>query len=201
MEKTITGGRPASSIRSIRARFRDSNGDGIGDLPGILQRLEYIQSLNVKTIWLSPIYPSPMHDFGYDVANYTAVHPMFGTLADFDRLLAAVHAGDEARPRPGAQPHVGRTRLVSGEPRQPRQPQARLVYLARPSPGRRAAQQLAELFWRPGVDLRSPHRPILYPPVRQAAAGLNYRNPAVLGQCWARCASGWSAASMAFGWT
>ena len=72
--------------------FMDSNGDGIGDLPGILQRLDYVKSLNVKTLWLSPIYPSPMHDFGYDVANYTAVHPMFGTLADFDRLLAATHA-------------------------------------------------------------------------------------------------------------
>ena len=72
--------------------FMDSNGDGIGDLPGILQRLDYVKSLNVKTLWLSPIYPSPMHDFGYDVANYTDVHPMFGTLADFDRLLAATHA-------------------------------------------------------------------------------------------------------------
>ncbi|MFO7631289.1 MAG: alpha-amylase family glycosyl hydrolase [Caldilinea sp.] len=72
--------------------FQDSNNDGIGDLPGILQRLDYVKSLNVGTVWLSPINPSPMHDFGYDVADYCAVHPMFGTLEDFDRLLEGVHA-------------------------------------------------------------------------------------------------------------
>ena len=71
--------------------FQDSNGDGVGDLPGIIQRLDYLKSLNVTAVWLSPIYPSPMHDFGYDVANYVDVHPLFGTLADFDRLLAEVH--------------------------------------------------------------------------------------------------------------
>ncbi len=71
--------------------FQDSNGDGVGDLPGIIQRLDYIKNLNVDAIWLSPIYPSPMHDFGYDVADYTDIHPMFGTMADFDRLLAEVH--------------------------------------------------------------------------------------------------------------
>ena len=71
--------------------YQDSNSDGIGDLPGIIERLDYIDQLQVNTIWLSPIYPSPMHDFGYDVADYTDIHPMFGTLADFDRLLAEVH--------------------------------------------------------------------------------------------------------------
>lgn len=72
--------------------FQDANGDGIGDLPGIRQRLNYLQSLNVTTVWLSPIYPSPMHDFGYDVADYCDINPLFGTLADFDALLADVHA-------------------------------------------------------------------------------------------------------------
>jgi alpha-glucosidase len=71
--------------------FQDTTGDGIGDLPGILQRLDYIRSLNVKCLWLSPINPSPMKDFGYDVANYSAVDPVYGTLEDFDRLLAAAH--------------------------------------------------------------------------------------------------------------
>jgi alpha-glucosidase len=74
--------------------FQDSNGDGVGDLPGVLQRLDYLHRLGIKTVWLSPIYPSPMHDFGYDVADYCAVHPLFGTLADFDRLLAEVHHRD-----------------------------------------------------------------------------------------------------------
>ena len=71
--------------------YQDSNGDGVGDLPGIEARLDYVRSLNVGAVWLSPIYPSPMHDFGYDVADYCAVHPLFGTLTDFDRLLDAVH--------------------------------------------------------------------------------------------------------------
>jgi alpha-glucosidase len=68
--------------------FQDSDGDGIGDLLGIVQRLDYFAWLGVDAIWLSPIYPSPMADFGYDVADYCDVHPMFGTLADFDRLIA-----------------------------------------------------------------------------------------------------------------
>ncbi|MFV9505280.1 MAG: alpha-amylase family glycosyl hydrolase [Oscillochloridaceae bacterium umkhey_bin13] len=71
--------------------FQDSNGDGIGDLPGIISRLDYLQWLGVDAIWLSPIYPSPMADFGYDVADYTAIDPIFGSLADFDRLVAAAH--------------------------------------------------------------------------------------------------------------
>ncbi len=72
--------------------FQDSNGDGIGDLPGIIQRLDYLQQLGVGVIWISPIYPSPMADFGYDVADYCDIHPIFGTLDDFDRLLNAAHA-------------------------------------------------------------------------------------------------------------
>jgi len=72
--------------------YQDSNGDGIGDLPGMLQRLDYVVRLNVDAVWISPIYPSPMVDFGYDVADYTGIHPMFGTMADFDRLLEAAHA-------------------------------------------------------------------------------------------------------------
>ena len=72
--------------------FQDSNGDGVGDLAGIEQRLDYVAGLGVDAIWLSPIFPSPMADFGYDVANYVGIEPIFGTLDDFDRLLAAVHA-------------------------------------------------------------------------------------------------------------
>jgi len=67
--------------------FQDSNGDGIGDLNGITQRLDYLQSLGIDAIWLTPIYPSPQVDFGYDVSDYTAIDPQYGTLADFDRLV------------------------------------------------------------------------------------------------------------------
>ncbi len=71
--------------------FQDSNADGIGDLAGIESRLDYLASLGVDAIWLSPIFPSPMADFGYDVADYCDVDPIFGDLAGFDRLLLAVH--------------------------------------------------------------------------------------------------------------
>jgi alpha-glucosidase len=70
--------------------FQDSNGDGIGDLAGIERRLDYCVSLGVDAVWLSPIYPSPMADFGYDISNYTGIAPIFGTMQDFDRLLAEI---------------------------------------------------------------------------------------------------------------
>ncbi len=72
--------------------FADANGDGTGDLRGIIGRLDYLAWLGVDAIWISPFYPSPMLDFGYDVADYTDVDPLFGTMADFDDLLAAAHA-------------------------------------------------------------------------------------------------------------
>lgn len=71
--------------------FQDSNGDGIGDLPGIIARLDYLRWLGVDAIWISPIYPSPMRDFGYDVSDYCTIHPMFGTMYDFDRLIREAH--------------------------------------------------------------------------------------------------------------
>ncbi|HJU14857.1 MAG TPA: alpha-amylase family glycosyl hydrolase [Stellaceae bacterium] len=72
--------------------FQDSNADGVGDLRGILRRLDHLAELGVDAIWLSPIFPSPMADFGYDVSDYTGIDPLFGTLDDFDALLAAAHA-------------------------------------------------------------------------------------------------------------
>src|SRR5687768_4866376 len=71
--------------------FQDSNGDGIGDLRGILSRLDYLEWLGVDAVWVSPIYKSPMADFGYDISDYCSVHPLFGSLSDFDALLMAVH--------------------------------------------------------------------------------------------------------------
>jgi len=71
--------------------FQDSNGDGVGDLRGVLRRLDHIAGLGADAVWLSPIYPSPNADYGYDVSDFTAVDPQFGTLADFDRVVAAAH--------------------------------------------------------------------------------------------------------------
>ncbi len=71
--------------------FQDSDGNGIGDLPGIIQRLDYLKELGITAIWLSPIMESPMADFGYDISDYRKIHPLFGTMADFDALLQQVH--------------------------------------------------------------------------------------------------------------
>ncbi len=72
--------------------FQDSNGDGLGDIKGIAQRLDYLQALGVEAIWITPMYPSPQIDFGYDIADYEAIDPQYGTMADFDALLHAAKA-------------------------------------------------------------------------------------------------------------
>jgi maltose alpha-D-glucosyltransferase/alpha-amylase len=72
--------------------FYDSNNDGIGDFPGLMQKLDYLQELGINVIWLLPFFPSPLRDDGYDIANYRAIHPNYGTLEDFKAFLAAAHA-------------------------------------------------------------------------------------------------------------
>ena len=71
--------------------YMDSNSDGIGDLAGITSRLDYLADLGVDAIWLSPVYPSPDRDFGYDVSNYVDIDPRYGSLQDFDVLVAEAH--------------------------------------------------------------------------------------------------------------
>ncbi|SDL15817.1 alpha-glucosidase [Salinimicrobium catena] len=71
--------------------FMDSDGDGIGDLNGIISKLDYLKDLGIKGVWISPIFPSPMADFGYDVSDYTGIHSMFGTMQDFDLLTKEIH--------------------------------------------------------------------------------------------------------------
>jgi oligo-1,6-glucosidase len=71
--------------------FADSNGDGVGDLRGLLSRLDYLAYLGVDVVWLCPVYPSPMDDNGYDISDYQDVDPLFGVLADLDELVAALH--------------------------------------------------------------------------------------------------------------
>jgi alpha-glucosidase len=82
----------SATIYQIYPRsFQDSNGDGVGDLKGIRRRLPYLTDLGVDAVWLSPIFQSPMADFGYDISDYTAIDPLFGTMDDFDALLAEAH--------------------------------------------------------------------------------------------------------------
>ena len=71
--------------------FSDSNNDGIGDFPGLMQKLDYLQDLGVTCLWLLPFFPSPLRDDGYDISDYMSVHPSYGTLDDFQRFLDAAH--------------------------------------------------------------------------------------------------------------
>ena len=71
--------------------FQDSNADGVGDIAGIIDRLPYLLELGIDAVWLSPIFPSPMADFGYDISDYTGVDPLFGTMENFDALISAAH--------------------------------------------------------------------------------------------------------------
>jgi hypothetical protein len=97
--------------------FADFDGDGIGDLRGILSRVDYLAQLGVDVFWLSPVYPSPMDDNGYDISDYQGIEPVFGTLADFDELLAALFISkDTALPDgvilPGSAFRLGDTELL-----------------------------------------------------------------------------------------
>ena len=74
----------------VRA-FHDSDGDGYGDFRGLTQKLDYLEDLGITAIWILPFYPSPLRDDGYDIADYTAVHPQYGRLEDFKEFLAAAH--------------------------------------------------------------------------------------------------------------
>ena len=130
--------------------FQDSDGDGVGDLAGIESRLDHVARLGASAVWLSPIYPSPLADFGYDVSDYLAVDPVYGDLQGFDRLLASgPRAGHAAADGPGAVPHLDRAPLVQRAPRLvhlgrrarrgPAQQLARHLRRARRGPGTRAA--------------------------------------------------------------
>ena len=138
--------------------WADADGDGIGDLPGVTARLDYLKALGVDAVWFSPFYKSPQADAGYDVADYRDIDALFGTLADADAMVAQ---GPRARPqgdrRPRAQPHQRRARVVPGRAgRRPRQPRARPLHLPRRQGRRRraAAQRLALRLRRRRLDPR-----------------------------------------------
>ena len=142
--------------------FQDSDGDGVGDITGIIHRLPYLLTLGVDAIWLSPIFPSPMADFGYDISDYTGIDPLFGTMEDFDALVKAAHDSGlkiilDLVPNHTSDQHPWflESRSVA------RQSAARLVHLARSEAGRRPAQQLAVGVRRQRLGLRRGDRAIL----------------------------------------
>src|SRR3954471_5765356 len=90
--KTLKWWQQAVFYQIYPRSFADGNGDGIGDFHGMTAKLDYLRDLGVDALWLSPHYPSPFLDCGYDISDYTGVGPEYGTLADFTRFLAAAHA-------------------------------------------------------------------------------------------------------------
>ena len=151
--------------------FMDSNGDGVGDLPGITGRLDYLRDLGADALWLSPIYPSPMADFGYDVADYTGIHPLFGTLADFDRLLAEAHRRDLKVILDFVPNHSSDEHPWFVESRASRDNSRRDWYIWRdPAPGGGPPQQLARLLRWQRLDPRPDNRAVLPAPLPCEAA-------------------------------
>ena len=111
--------------------FADTNGDGIGDLNGITAHLDYLKNLGVDAIWIGPLYPSPLVDFGYDVADYQNVAPEYGALADFDRLAAeAKKRNHPCADRSGSESHVQPESVVFGIEIVQNKPESRLVRVA-----------------------------------------------------------------------
>jgi alpha-glucosidase len=141
--------------------FQDSDGDGVGDLAGIAQRLPHIAALGADAIWISPFFTSPMKDFGYDVSDYCNVDPMFGTLADFDRVVARAHELGLRVMIDLVLSHTADVHPWFLESRASRTTRGRLVRLGRPQAGRHAAQQLAVGLRRLRLGLASGARAVL----------------------------------------
>ena len=186
--------------------FADSDGDGLGDLPGITSRLPYLRALGVDAVWITPFYPSPQRDAGYDVADYHDVDPRFGSLG---RRRRPAGEGPRPRPegdrRPGAQPHVVRPRVVPAGPGRAARA-ARSGRATSSAPARAAAAHS-----RPTTGCRSSagrrwtrvrRRRVVPPPVRHLPARPRLAQPRGAGACSrTSCASGSTVASTASGST
>ena len=175
-----TGGSAASSTRSTRARSPTRTATASATCPGLIDHLDHLndgteRSLGVDAIWLSPIYPSPGFDVGYDVSDYDDVDPMLGTLADFDRLVAEAHRrGHPGRARPRHEPHQLRPSLVRGVARATRTARTATgtcgATAGAPAGGRLQAEQLGIVLRRLGLDLGRARAAVLHAHVPARAA-------------------------------
>ena len=145
--------------------FADSDGDGIGDLGGIIDRLDHLAELGVDVLWLSPIYPSPQDDAGYDISDYRGIDSTFGTLEQFDELLAGVHERGMKLVMDLVVNHTSDEHPWFVESRSSRENPKRDWYWWRDR-----ADQLALVLLRPHVGARRGHRPVLPAPVLAQAA-------------------------------
>ena len=161
--------------------FMDGNGDGVGDLRGILARLDYVRWLGVDALWISPIYPSPMKDFGYDVSDYTGVHPMFGTLADFDELIQAAHGREVKVILDFVPNHSSDQHPWFIESRRSRDNPKRDWYIWRdPAPGGGPPNNWLSCFGGSAWELDRATGQYYYHAFLKEQPDLNWRNPAVV---------------------
>ena len=161
--------------------FADSNGDGIGDVDGIRARLPYLADLGVDAIWISPWYPSPLLDGGYDVADYRRINPDFGTLADADAMIAEAHDLGlrvliDLVPNHCSWEHPWFKAAVAAGRGSPERELFWFREGADGPRGTRAAQRLGRVVRRVGVGARR-RRPVVPPPVRRQPAGLELGEP------------------------
>ncbi len=160
--------------------FQDTNGDGVGDLAGLIDRLDYLAALGVDALWLSPIYPSPLRDFGYDVSDYTGVHPIFGGLADLDRLIDEAHRRGLRIILDFVPNHTSDEHPWFLESRRSRSDPRRDWYLWRdPAPDGGPPNNWLSHFGGSGWELDSHTGQYYYHAFLPSQPDLNWRNPAV----------------------
>ena len=181
--------------------FQDSNSDGIGDLPGITTRLEYIANLGVDAIWISPFYPSPQKDFGYDVSDYCDINPEYGSLADFDTLIAKAHGLGLKVMIDIVPGHCSDQHIWFEESRQSRDnPKADWFHWVDPLEDGSAPTNWLSFFggrawtWEPRRQQYYLHNFLPSQP------NLNHANPSVIDAFWILHAFGLIAASTGFAW-
>jgi len=161
--------------------FQDGNGDGIGDLPGILSRLDYLRWLGIDAIWISPIYPSPMKDFGYDVADYRGIHAMFGNMEDFDCLVRGIHDRGMKLILDFVPNHTSSEHPWFVASRASREDPKRDWYLWRdPAPDGGPPNNWLSNFGGPGWTFDATTGQYYYHAFLAAQPDLNWRNPAVV---------------------
>jgi alpha-glucosidase len=161
--------------------FQDSNGDGIGDLEGIRRRLDFCVSLGIDAVWLSPIFPSPMADFGYDISNYTGIEPTFGTMQDFDRLLDDIKRRGLKLILDYVPNHTSNRHPWFQESRASKESARRDWYLWRdPSPDGGPPNNWLSNFGGPAWTLDPLTGQYYYHSFLPAQPDLNWRNPAVV---------------------